>query len=166
GKEVTYVRAVAYLADGNSTEDLVVVNSPGFTNLLEIQFVELFTSVVDRAGRPVDGLTQKDFKVLEDGVEQQVRRFELMRDVPIYAGILLDTSTSMGDGERLDAAIKGAVRFFKTVVQPKDRAAVITFADQPNLAVRFTNQEELLTGGLTGLQASGQTALYDRIIYS
>src|SRR6185436_14104039 len=161
GKEVTYVRAVAYLADGNSTEDLVVVNSPGFTNLLEIQFVELFTSVVDRAGRPVDGLTQKDFKVLEDGVEQQVRRFELVRDVPIYAGILLDTSTSMGEGGKLDEAVRGALRFFQKVITPKDRASVITFADKPNLAVRFTNDESVLTGGLSGLQAVGNTALYD-----
>jgi VWFA-related protein len=166
GKDVTFVRAVAYLADGNSTEDLVVVNSPGFTNQLDVQFVELFTSVVDRGGRPVDGLVQKDFKVFEDGVEQQVRRFELVRDVPIYAGILLDTSTSMSEGDRLDAAIKGALRFFQTVIQPKDRAAVITFSDAPSLAVRFTNQEELLTNGLTGLKAAGSTALYDSLVYS
>lgn len=166
GREVTYVRAVAYLADGNSTEDLVVVNSPGFTNQVDVQFVELFTSVVDRGGRPVEGLTQKDFKVQEDGVVQEVRRFELVRDVPVYAGILLDTSTSMSEGDKLDAAIKGALRFFQTVIRPKDRAAVITFSDTPNLAVRFTNQEELLTGGLTGVQAAGNTALYDSLIYA
>lgn len=166
GKAVTFVRAVAYLADGNSTEDLVVVNSPGFTNQVDVQFVELFTSVVDRGGRPVEGLTQADFKIFEDGVEQQARRFELVRDVPIYAGILLDTSTSMGEGDKLASAIKGALRFFQTVIQPKDRAAVITFNDAPSLAVRFTNQEELLTGGLTGLQAAGNTALYDSLVYA
>jgi VWFA-related protein len=45
-------------------------------------------------------------------------------------------------------------------------AAVITFNDAPSLAVRFTNQEELLTGGLTGLQAAGNTALYDSLVYA
>ncbi|MFP5286286.1 MAG: GWxTD domain-containing protein, partial [Thermoanaerobaculia bacterium] len=139
-QKLTYVRAVAYLADGNSSEDTVLVNVPGdFTDKLDVQFVELFTSVVDGRGRPVEGLAKDDFKVYEDGVEQEVRRFELVRDVPIYAGVLLDTSGSMGDrnGEKLKAAVRGALTFFENVITPKDRAAVITFADEPSLAVRF-----------------------------
>ncbi|HEY2295027.1 MAG TPA: VWA domain-containing protein, partial [Thermoanaerobaculia bacterium] len=164
-KEVTYVRAVAYLDGGTSTEDLVLVNAPGFNQKLDVQFVELYTSVVDGRGRPVDGLGKDDFTVLEDGTPQQVRRFERVQDVPIYAGILLDTSGSMAEGGRLDQAVQGALGFFEKVITPKDRAAVITFADQPNLAVRFTNQASVLAGGLAGLTASGNTTLYDSIIY-
>ncbi|MFL6290620.1 MAG: VWA domain-containing protein [Thermoanaerobaculia bacterium] len=169
GQELTYVRAVAYLADGNSSEDTVLVNVPGdFTDRMDVQFVELFTSVVDGRGRPVEGLTKDDFKVYEDGVEQEVRRFELVRDVPIYAGVLLDTSGSMGDrnGEKLEAAVRGALTFFENVITPKDRAAVITFAKEPTLAVRFTNQQEVLAGGLAGLTAEGDTALHDSIVYA
>ncbi len=166
GKEVTYVRAVAYLQGGSSTEDLVLVNSPGFNQKLDVQFVELYTSVVDGRGRPVDGLAKEDFKVVEDGAEQQIRRFERVTDVPIYAGILLDTSASMSEGEKLNQAVQGAMGFFDKVITPKDRAAVITFADHPNLAVRFTNQQPLLAGGLAGLTASGNTALYDSLIYA
>ena len=167
-KEITYVRAVAYLKDGGSTEDLVLINAPDFITSVDVQFVELYTSVVDNKGRPVDGLTQKDFAVLEDGTPQQVRRFELVRDVSVYAGILLDTSASMGegDGEKLEEAVRGALRFFQKVVTPRDRAAVITFSDQPSLAVRFTNQEDVLAGGLAGLTAAGNTALYDSLIYA
>jgi VWFA-related protein len=168
GKDITYVRAVAYLKDGNSTEDLVLINAPDFTHRVDVQFVELYTSVVDGRGRPVDGLGKDDFTVLEDGTPQQVRRFERVRDVPIYAGILLDTSASMGEGEgeKLEAAVGGALRFFQKVITPRDRAAVITFSDQPNLAVRFTSQEPVLSGGLAGLTASGNTALYDSVIYA
>jgi Ca-activated chloride channel family protein len=166
---LTYVRAVAYLADGNSSEDTVLVNVPGdFTEQMQVQLVELFTSVVDGRGRPVEGLDRGDFKVYEDGVEQEVRRFELVKDVPIYAGVLLDTSGSMGDqgGGKMEAAVRGALDFFENVITPKDRAAVITFADQPTLAVRFTNQQEVLAGGLAGLTAEGDTALYDSIVYA
>ncbi|HEX5715965.1 MAG TPA: VWA domain-containing protein [Thermoanaerobaculia bacterium] len=168
-QKLTYVRAVAYLADGNSSEDTVLVNVPGdFTDQVDVQFVELFTSAVDGRGRPVEGLTKEDFKVYEDGVEQEVRRFELVRDVPIYAGVLLDTSGSMGEGngERLKSAVRGALTFFENVITPKDRAAVITFADEPSLAVRFTNQQEVLAGGLAGLEAVGDTALHDSIVYA
>jgi Ca-activated chloride channel homolog len=166
GKEVTYVRAVAYLADGNSTEDLVLINAPDFTHRVDVQFVELYTSVVDGKGRPVEGLGKDDFKVMEDGTPQQVRRFELVRDVPVYAGILLDTSASMAEGKKLEQAVSGALRFFQKVITPKDRAAVITFSDQPSLAVRFTSQEPVLAGGLAGLTAAGNTALYDSLIYA
>jgi Ca-activated chloride channel homolog len=163
---VRYVRAVAYLTDGNSTEDTVLINSPDVGEQVDVDFVELYTTVADNRGRPVEGLAQEDFKVFEDGAEQDVRRFELVRDVPIYAGILLDTSSSMGDGDKLDSAVRGALRFFQTVITPKDRAAVITFADQPTLAVRFTNQEPVLAGGLAGLTADGNTALYDSLVYA
>jgi Ca-activated chloride channel family protein len=168
GAKLTYVRAVAYLKDGNSTEDLVIINAPEYVEEVNIDFVELFTTVVDNRGRPVEGLTQKDFTVLEDGAPQTVRRFELVRDLPIYAGILLDTSASMGehDGEKLKEAVNGGLRFFEQVIKPKDRAAVFTFNDTPTLAVRFTNQIDALSSGLNGLKAEGNTALYDSLIYS
>jgi VWFA-related protein len=164
GGKLSYVRAVAYLADGNSSEDLVLVNSPHPGERIDVQLVELYTTVTDRRGHLVDNLTRDDFKVYEDGAEQSVRRFERVKDVPIYAGVLLDTSGSMT--EQLDTAVQAALRFFQTVIQPKDRAAVITFNGQPNLAVRFTNDREVLAGGLAGLRADGNTALWDSIIYS
>ncbi|HEY6322231.1 MAG TPA: VWA domain-containing protein [Thermoanaerobaculia bacterium] len=162
--KLSYVRAVAYMPDGNSSEDLVLVNSPSSGERIDVQMVELYTTVTDHRGRPVDGLTRDVFKVYEDGAEQTVRRFERVQDLPIYAGVLLDTSGSMV--EQLDTAVKAALRFFQTVIQPKDRAAVITFNGQPNLAVRFTNDREVLAGGLAGLRADGNTALYDSIIYA
>jgi Ca-activated chloride channel family protein len=163
--DVSYVRAVAYLAGGGSTEDTVIINRE-VGEELDVDLVELYTTVVDQKGRPVEGLARADFKVLEDGAEQRIARFELVKDVPIHAGLLIDTSTSMAEGKKLDAAVKGALRFFQTVITPKDRAAVITFSDAPTLAVRFTSHEEVLAGGLAGLTAEGNTALYDSLIHT
>jgi Ca-activated chloride channel family protein len=162
--KLSFVRVVAYLPDGNSSEDLTLVNSPNAGERIDVQMVELYTTVTDRRGRPVDRLSREDFKVYEDGVAQTVRRYERVQDLPIYAGVLLDTSGSMVDN--LDTAVQAAQRFFQTIIQPKDRAAVITFSGQPNLAVRFTNDREVLAGGLAGLRADGNTALYDSIIYA
>jgi VWFA-related protein len=165
---VSYVRAVAYMDDGYSTEDVVLINAPDYSEEMKVNLVELFTTVVDKKGKVVEGLSEKDFTVLEDGVPQQVRRFELVRDLPIHAGIMIDTSSSMGENrnERLEEAVKAAQRFFETVLQPKDRAAVFTFNDTPTLGVRFTNQMDLLTGGLQGLIAEGNTAIYDSLVYA
>lgn len=161
--EIAYLRAVAYLTDGNSTEDLVFVNAPDYLEEVDVQFVELFATGVDRAGRPVATLARDSLTVLEDGVPQQVARFEAVRDLPIHATVLLDVSASM-EG-RLDETRQAALGFFETAIRPKDRAALITFNDHPNLVVKLTNDVQQLAGGLAGLEALRSTSLYDAVIF-
>lgn len=163
GDELTYVRAVAYLADGLETEDLVFINAPDDLDELDVQFVELYTSALDGAGRPVAGLERGDFRVFEDGVEQSIARFDRVRDLPIHAGVLIDNSGSMGPS--LEAARQAALTFFRQAVTPRDRAALITFNKFPHLAVKLTNNLQSLGGGLAGLTAEGETALYDSLIF-
>ncbi len=164
GEEIAYVRAVAYLADGNSTENLVFVNAPEDMGEVNINFVELYTTVLDRQNRPIEGLEAKDFAVTEDGVKQEVSRFERVTDLPIHAAVTLDVSGSME--QSLDTARQSALEFFQRIVRRKDRAAVITFNDHPNLTVKFTNDVPTLAAGLAGLKAERGTALYDSIIFT
>jgi VWFA-related protein len=131
---------------------------------VRVDLVELYTSVIDRKGAPVADLGRGDFSVLEDGRPQRVVRFELVRDLPIHAGVLLDTSASML--EELEDAVRAALRFFQQVITPRDRAAVITFNESHDLAVPFTNNPEVLAGGLAAVTAEGETALYDSLIYA
>ena len=162
-EEITYVRAVAYLPDGNSTEDMVFINTPDYFEEVEVQFVELYASVLDGEGRPVEGLGKDDFRVLEDGTEQRIRRFERVDDQPIHVGILIDNSASMVG--TLNEVRKAALFFFEQAIEPRDRAAVITFNSFPNLAVELTNDRARLGAGLAGLVAEGQTALYDSLMF-
>ncbi len=161
---LTYVRAVAFLRDGSTAEDVKIINAPDYIDNLRVQFVELYTTVVDREGDFVDDLTSEDFSVFEEGAIQQIRRFETMRDLPIRAGLVIDTSLSMMSS--LSDVKKAAHRFFESVLTERDRAALITFNDEPQLIVRFTNNQEVLAGGLTGLVTEGETALYDSVIFS
>lgn len=162
--ELTWVRVVAFLEDGATAEDVRFVNAPDFVDELDVQMVQLYTSVVDRKGNFVDDLAKDDFLVREEGREQSIRRFELVRDLPIRAGVILDTSTSML--LKLPDVEKAAYQFLETIVTPRDRAAVITFNDAPRLAVRFTNDRAILAGGLAGLAAEGETALYDSVVFA
>ncbi len=164
GEEIAYVRAVAYLADGNSTESLVFVNAPENMAEVEVNFVELYATVLDRNRRPVEGLEQKDFAVSEDGVKQEIARFERVADRPIHAAVTIDISASME--KSLDKARAAALQFLQGTIQPKDRAAVVTFNDHPNLTVKFTSDLPALASGLAGLKAERGTALYDSIIFT
>jgi Ca-activated chloride channel family protein len=161
---LAYVRAVAYTPDGNSTEDLVFVNAPDNVEQLNVQFVELYASVLDRKGRPVLGLGQKDFSVAEDGARQTITRFERVDDLPIHAAVVLDSSGSME--KSLPQARDAALGFLRDAIRPKDRAAVITFNDHPNIGVKFSNDLDTLAGGLAGLKAERGTSLWDTIIFT
>jgi VWFA-related protein len=163
-ESIAYVRAVAYLTDGNSTENLVFVNAPEDMAEVNINFVELYTSVLDRQKRPVEGLEQKNFTVIEDGTKQEISRFEKVTNLPIHAAVALDISASMD--KSLDKARQAALEFFQRTIRPKDRAAVVTFNDHPNLTVKFTNDVPALAGGLAGLKAERGTALYDSVIFT
>ena len=161
---VTYVRALAHLARGDAAEDVVLIHSPAPVDRIEINFVELYTSVSDRRGRPVQGLPRGSFRVFEDGEEQEIKRFEPVADLPIHTGILLDVSTSMA--EELREAERAALRFFSEIVTAKDRATVMTFNDFPRVVVPFTADLGVLAGGLAGLETEGETALYDSLIFA
>jgi Ca-activated chloride channel family protein len=165
GNPVGYVRSVAYLPDGNQTEDLVFINSPDPDyEELEIEFVELYTSAFDRNGRPVQSLEQKDVTIVEDGVKQEIVRFERVTDLPIHTAVALDISASMTDS--LEKARDAALQYFQETVQPRDRAALVTFNDRPTLNVKFTNNKTTLAGGLAGMKAERGTSLYDTVIFS
>ena len=164
GEEIAYVRAVAYTPDGRTAEDTVFVNAPDNFDYIDVDFVELFTLVLDTENRPVQNLESAAFTVLEDGVKQEVVRFEKVENLPIHAAILLDVSASMED--KLKAAQEAALHFFRQAITPRDRATTITFNDHPNLTVDFTNDIEKLAGGLAGVKAERGTALYDSLIFA
>lgn len=159
---VGYVRAVAYLPDGVAAEDVVQVNTPGFGAEVEVRLVELYAAVFDRAGRPIDGLAAEQFRIAEDGAPQRVRRFERVRDLPLAAGLLLDTSGSMGP---VLQEVRAAAAAFLATLTPRDRAALLTFNRGPRLEVPLTGERAALTSGLSSLVAQNKTALYDSVIF-
>ena len=89
---MTYLTVVAELDDGARAEDVRFLNVPDFFDEVEVDFVELYTTVIDRSGAPVLGLTQEAFKIKEDGRPQEMTKFELVDDLPITVGITIDTS--------------------------------------------------------------------------
>ncbi len=164
GGTLSYVRAIAYLPDGNSTEDLVFVNAPESLEEIRVDLVELYTTALDRAGRPVLDLRAKDFTVDEDGVRQEIVRFERVTDLPVHVAVALDTSASME--KILPQARDAALGFLQRTIRPRDRAAVITFNDHPNLGAKLTSDLTQLAGGLAGIKAERSTALYDAMVFS
>lgn len=164
GEEIGYVRAVAYLADGSSAEDLVLLNAPNQPDRIDIRLVELYTTVADAAGRPVQGIDPAAFRIFEDGVPQQVRLSDRVADTPVRIVTLIDNSASMAS--RMAATRETALEFLRHTLRPQDQAALISFNRSPRIAVGLTGNLAALEEGLSGLVAESDTALYDSLIYS
>jgi VWFA-related protein len=160
----SFVRAVAYLADGSAVEDLAVINAPDVAERMEVRLVELYSSVVDAAGRPVRDLQQSDFKVFELGKEQQLLRFEPVHDLPLHVLIAIDTSASML--RSLPQVQTAVFSFVEHIVKPKDQVALVTFNEVPHLRTPFTAEVRGVAGALAGLNAEGGTALWDSLVYA
>ena len=125
----------------------------------ETEIALINVSVTDPYGRLVTGLEQNNFRVFEDGVEQEIMRFS-GEDVPISIGVIFDMSGSMTD--KIEKSRIAAVQFFRTA-NPQDEFLLINFNDRAQLASPFTASVEDLQSRLMFTAARGQTALLDGI---
>lgn len=128
----------------------------------DVDEVLLNCAVIDDKGRTVTDLTQKDFRVWEDGVPQTINAFQ-HQDEPVSMGILVDNSGSMRDKR---AAVNAAAFHLLRDSNPQDAAFVVNFSDRAYLDQGFTSNLVALNRGLSRFDSHGTTALYDAVAAS
>ncbi len=119
--------------------------------------VRVPVSVLDRAGHPLMGLHESDFRVSEEGKRQDVTVFSGERQ-PLKIALALDISGSMQSKIR---QVERSLRYFIDLLEPADQIMVITFNDRVHILQDFTSDRGLLGGVLNELEPVGGTALYD-----
>ena len=60
-----------------------------------VDLVVLNVAVLDDDGEPVTGLTAEDFRLSEDGIEQEVSLFASSSNTPLDVALVLDMSASV-----------------------------------------------------------------------
>ena len=163
-EEVAYVTVLATLDDESRAESVRFVRAPQYFEELEVNLVELYVAVTDKSGDLVRGLTQEDFEVIESGKKQEIAKFELVENLPLTVGILLDTSGSMRAS--LVQAQQAAAGFIRGVMTPRDRSFAVSFASRPRLNMPPTDDVEAVARSFEELQAVGDTALHDALVHS
>ncbi len=163
GGELAYLTVIAELDDGSRAEAVRFLNNPQFLEEVDVNLVELFTTVTNNSGGLVSGLAAEDFQVFEDGRLQTLSKFELVNNLPLTIGLALDTSGSMSDA--LYEARLAAAGFLDQIVTRRDRCFALGFADRPFLLMPPTNDADAVARSLEGLQADGFTALHDALVH-
>jgi VWFA-related protein len=138
--------------------------SEGDVIRVDSQLVTLNMSVIDRnTNRGVVGLTQSDFRLFENGSEQQILQFD-SSSAPFDLFLVIDLSGSTREVLKL---IRAAALRFVNAARPSDRIGVIAFAGQPSLVSPVTLDRELLRQRINAMETSaGDTKLYDAMDFA
>ncbi len=124
--------------------------------------VQLNIGVVDKQGRAVTSLTQKDFVVYEDGVKQAIQHFEPV-DAPFSLVLMLDMS---GSTLNFRQQLKLASQRFLDALAPEDRVAVVQFNKDVKLLSGFSVNREKTYYAIDIASGAGETNFYQALKYA
>ena len=136
---------------------------PTFSESAGAEYVMLPVLVMDKTGRFADGLRKEDFVLKVGQTRVDVDTFDRDEGAPVSFAFLLDTSGSMGVGNKLENA-KNAIRSIIRTGRPGDDFALFAFSEgDVRLVSDFSADSGKLVRALWDLEASGQTALFDAV---
>ncbi|MGB6429566.1 MAG: VWA domain-containing protein [Candidatus Acidiferrales bacterium] len=154
-----------------------------------VDLVEIDVQVVDRDGKPIKGLTQNQFRVVEDGKEQKVSTFEYFDVEKIETAAAADTAPitiSIGamappaqlqqqvkdrrltvlffdmsslEPDQLLRSIAASDKFVRTQMSPADLVGIVIFGNQLSVIADLTNDKAFLERALAALKPGADAQL-------
>lgn len=126
---------------------------------VETNLVTMPVSVLDRDGRFISGLQQRDFKIFEDGVEQKLDYFQSVEQ-PFTVILLIDVSPSTQF--RIDEIQNAAITFVNQL-RPADKVMVIAFDQHVQVLSPITNNRAQLQNAIRRAEFGDGTSLYEAV---
>jgi VWFA-related protein len=145
----SFVRCMAILIFALTVLSVAVFAQKSDDDVIRVdtELVAFEVSVSDKDGKPVRGLSARDFKVFENGVERQIDFFEPIRrqneNRPLSIVFALDVSGSMTNDELVE--LQNALQqFVKRLADYNSYFAVMTFGMEVKTLQSFTNKPQKL----------------------
>lgn len=129
---------------------------------VDTAIVRVNIGVVDQRGRPITSLDKDSFTLYEDGVKQQISRFEYTTS-PFSVVMLLDMS---GSTRSFRQNIQLSAARFLDALGPEDRVAVVEFYSKVNLLNDFTTNRNTAAHSISVANGGGDTDLYKALLFS
>jgi VWFA-related protein len=126
----------------------------------------IYTSVLDKEGRPVANLGPADFVVREDNIAREVLRVE-PATAPMQIALLVDNSARSSNNIR--DIREATAEFIKSITGTgmRNEVAVITVAERPTMLVDYSSdQAKLLKGVIVFTQPNSGAYMLDGIFES
>jgi Ca-activated chloride channel homolog len=128
--------------------------------------VDLAFTVTDKKGHFIGNLQPDDFALLDNHLTpQKLTFFQQRSDLPLHLAVLIDASSSVK--YRFQFEQHAAIAFLKKIMRVgADRAFVVTFNNRVTTVQEPTDKTARVSKILKKVNADGDTALYDAIIYA
>jgi VWFA-related protein len=134
---------------------------PDYSIAVDVPLVNVDVSVLTKDGQFVPGLRKDNFRVLEDGVPQQIRNFS-QSEAPITAVLLVEFAST--NYYFLYDALNASYNFASSL-KKEDWVAVEYYDMKPHILVDFTQDKGAIMGALNTLRIPGfsETNLFDAL---
>ena len=122
-------------------------------------------SVTDQTGNAVQGLQVADFRLEEEGKQQEISSLGNPEQVPLAIALLFDISSSVSTKGFFASQQNAAAAFLKQVMKPSDKAAIFTITGQATLVQPLASADASAAKMLSipPATASVPTAFYDTV---
>jgi Ca-activated chloride channel homolog len=135
----------------------------GQTIRVEVNEVVVPVTVTDDKGRFVSDLDKKDFRIFDEGREQEIRFFTRERSQPVVVGFLVDQSNA----QRLHwKTYQEAITELILTLLPGEKrysGYLIGYSQDAEVLVNTTSDPNRLTQRVAKMKPGGGAALYDAI---
>lgn len=161
GKSPRYSESVPTLEPDRRTERRADRRQPEDEDTIRVDtdLIVVPTIVRDRNGRAVTDISKQEFRVFEDGKEQEIAYFEA-GDQPVTVALLLDTSySSLFKLTEIQAA---ALRFID-LLRPDDRVMIVAFDEKVRVLCKPTDNRYALRLAVEAVRVGSGTSVYSAI---
>jgi VWFA-related protein len=113
---------------------------PSFRTAVDLVTVPVTVTNNGRDRFITGGLSAKDFRVIEDGIDQTITQFSSQR-VPVSLCVVLDSSGSMVEASKIDVGRRTLMHLVAGLA-PEDEVSLVDFADVVSVLVPWTRDRD------------------------
>src|SRR5580700_2140499 len=138
-----------------------VEGMPDYSIKVNVPLVNVDVMVTTKTGQFIPGLKKENFRLFEDGSQQQITNFNVSK-APITAVLLVEFAST--NYRFMIDALQASYAFAHTLTK-EDWIAVSYYDMQPHILVDFTQDKNAVYGALNQLRIPGfaETNLFDAL---
>lgn len=126
---------------------------------VDTELVTIPVRVTSRSGRPVPDIRQQEFRIFENGVEQELAYFS-SQDAPFTVALMLDMSYS--SVFKLNE-IQAAALLFIAQLRKDDKVMIVAFDEKVRILCEATDNRKALRYAIEGAKIGSGTSLYSAV---
>jgi VWFA-related protein len=127
-----------------------------------VDLVSVSVVVKNQKGKPITGLSRKDFELFDAGRMKAIADFRAEASA-VSVAVLLDTSGSMHIGGKWNAARDAVTKLASELEEGRDHIALFAFDNELYVVQPFTTSPNEVVSAMNKVQPWGSTAMFDAV---